>query len=352
VKSNRPALSYRRRSNSGTEDFEKPVPLSDPKPFRWVIDSPAQAQITIDPRGRSQGSLRIIFKASTKLESIPVSQTIVVEPETQYRIQFYQRTEGLITASTPAVVISDSVDKTQLVSSPPMPTGTNDWQMVTLDFKTKPKHEGISLRTGEGLPAKAINRSVRFLALSGMTTSISNASAEVPALREERAITAAKTATQETTKRRHSLAEPARVSHDLRDDRVDDARVWNCALLGPGSFCADGGGDCLSLVRGRNGSALSAAQRQFNSMAGAGIDCAGTDPVAPAANCCGQCRPGIPSVTQPLSRSLFNAPRVGPTDCAVHLFHGRVDLYRFARDACARSLARSRFLVSCWRCSA
>jgi tetratricopeptide (TPR) repeat protein len=126
-------------------NFEKPVPQSDTKPFRWVIGSPAQAQITIDPRGRSQGSLRIVFKASTRLESIPVSQTIVVEPETQYRIQFYQRTEGLITASTPAVVISDSVDKTQLVSSPPTPTGTNDWQMVTLDFKTKPKHEGISL---------------------------------------------------------------------------------------------------------------------------------------------------------------------------------------------------------------
>lgn len=125
--------------------FEKPVPLSDTRPFRWVIGSPAQAQIAIDPRGHPQGSLRIIFKASTRLESIPVSQTIVVEPETQYRIQFYQRTEGLITASAPTLVISDSVDKTQLASSLPVPTGTNDWQLVTLDFKTKPKHEGISL---------------------------------------------------------------------------------------------------------------------------------------------------------------------------------------------------------------
>jgi tetratricopeptide (TPR) repeat protein len=125
--------------------FEKPIAVSDTRPFRWVLGSPAQAQIAIDPRGHTQGSLRIIFKASTKLESIPVSQTIVIEPETQYRIQFYQRTEGLITASAPTVVISDSVDKTQLVSSPPMPTGTNDWQLVTLDFKTKPKHEGISL---------------------------------------------------------------------------------------------------------------------------------------------------------------------------------------------------------------
>lgn len=125
--------------------FEKPVPLLDTKPFRWVINNHPQAQIAIDPRGRSQGSLRIIFRASSKLESIPVSQTIIVEPDTQYRIQFYQRSEALTTASTPSVVVSDSVDNTQLVSSAPMPTGTNDWQLVTLDFKTKPKHEGISL---------------------------------------------------------------------------------------------------------------------------------------------------------------------------------------------------------------
>lgn len=126
--------------------FDQPVPLMDFKPFRWVINNRPQAQITIDPRGHNGvSSLRIVFKAPTKLESIPVSQTIIVEPETQYRIQFYQRTEGLTSASTPAVAISDSVDNTQLAASPQMPTGTNDWQLVTLDFQTKPKHEGISI---------------------------------------------------------------------------------------------------------------------------------------------------------------------------------------------------------------
>ena len=126
--------------------FDQRVPPADTQPFRWVINNRPQAQITIDPVGHNgTGSLRIIFKAPNKLESIPVSQTIIVEPETQYRIQFYQRTEGLTSASTPAVAISDSVDNTQIVASPPLPTGTNDWQLVTLDFKTKPKHEGISL---------------------------------------------------------------------------------------------------------------------------------------------------------------------------------------------------------------
>ena len=127
-------------------NFEKPVLVSDATPFHWIINNRPQTQITIDPRGHAgEGSLRIIFKAPSKLESIPISQTIIVEPETQYRIQFYQRTEGLISASTPAVTISDSVDKAELASSPPIVTGTNDWQLVTLDFKTKPKHEGITL---------------------------------------------------------------------------------------------------------------------------------------------------------------------------------------------------------------
>lgn len=126
--------------------FDQPVPLADTQLFHWVINNRPQAQIAIDPIGHNGvGSLRIIFKAPNKLDSIPVSQTIIVDPETQYRIQFYQRTEGLTSASTPVVAITDSVDNTQLIASPPLPTGTNDWQLVTLDFKTKPKHEGISI---------------------------------------------------------------------------------------------------------------------------------------------------------------------------------------------------------------
>jgi tetratricopeptide (TPR) repeat protein len=126
--------------------FENPVLVSDATPFHWALNNRPQAQISIDPRGHSgEGSLRIIFRAPGKLESVPISQTIIVEPETQYRLQFYQRTEGLTSASTPAAIISDSVDKAQLAASPPIGTGTNDWQLVTLDFKTKPKHEGITL---------------------------------------------------------------------------------------------------------------------------------------------------------------------------------------------------------------
>lgn len=126
--------------------FEETVTASDAKPFRWLIHNRSQAQVSIDPQAHAgKGSLRILFKAPSKLESIPVSQTIIVEPDTQYRIQFYQRSEGLNSASTPAMNVADSITGASLASSQPMPSGTNGWQLVTLDFKTKPKAEGISI---------------------------------------------------------------------------------------------------------------------------------------------------------------------------------------------------------------
>lgn len=125
--------------------FEMPIALSDPKPFHWMIDSRPQAQFVVDnTRAHSgRGSLRIVFKSPGKLESIPITQTVIVDPDTQYKFQFYQRTETLISASTPFVVISDVSGHDKLTSSAPLPSGTNDWQQVTLTFRTRPKQDGI-----------------------------------------------------------------------------------------------------------------------------------------------------------------------------------------------------------------
>jgi Flp pilus assembly protein TadD len=126
--------------------FEKTVSVNETQPFRWVVNPRSEAQVTIDPHGHANpGSLRITFKAPSKLSVIPVSQTVIVEPDTQYRLQFYQRTESLTSASTPAVMITDPVDNAMLASSQPAPTGTHDWQLITLEFKTKSLHEGVAI---------------------------------------------------------------------------------------------------------------------------------------------------------------------------------------------------------------
>lgn len=126
--------------------FDQAVPLLDPKPFHWVINSRPQTQISIDSRAHSgSGSLRIIFAVPNKLQTISVSQKVVVDPGTAYRLQFYQRTDKLVSASTPVVQVKDVGSSGLLASSQPVASGTNDWQLVTLDFTTNPKNDGISI---------------------------------------------------------------------------------------------------------------------------------------------------------------------------------------------------------------
>ena len=124
--------------------FELPVAYRDETPFHWLINPSSQAQIVIDNTRPHSGrnSLRVTFKSPNKLESVAISQTVVVEPEAQYKLQFYQRSEALITASVPVVVVNDSQGK-PLASAPPLPSGTSDWQLVTLNFKSNSGEDGV-----------------------------------------------------------------------------------------------------------------------------------------------------------------------------------------------------------------
>jgi hypothetical protein len=124
--------------------FEVSLKQPEERPFQWLIDSGSQLQITIDNAHphNGQGSLRMLFKSPRNLESISASQTVIVEPDTQYRLQFYERTEGLVSATSPRVVIKDLMGQ-MLAASGASPSGTNDWRPVAVDFKTRPKEEGI-----------------------------------------------------------------------------------------------------------------------------------------------------------------------------------------------------------------
>lgn len=126
--------------------FETPLRDGDTSIFHWAISSRAPAQIDIDSRQAHSGksSLRIVFKSAARLDNIPVSQTVIVEPNTQYTIQFYVRTEGLLSAATLRVVVKDLAGQL-LASSSPVAGGTHDWQAVAITFKSRPKEEGIQI---------------------------------------------------------------------------------------------------------------------------------------------------------------------------------------------------------------
>ena len=127
--------------------FEAGTTLTSSDSFGWSIASGSPAQMTIDSQAHSgRNSLRIVFRAPTKLAVIHVSQAIVVEPDTQYHFECWARTNDLTTGSSPLITILSATDNAPLVSSSPLPTGTNDWRRIALDFKTKPKSDGVIVK--------------------------------------------------------------------------------------------------------------------------------------------------------------------------------------------------------------
>lgn len=126
--------------------FESSLPAPGADSFDWVVNSRSPAQIGIDSRAHNgSGSLRILFRAPNTLEKIQLSQTVIVEPGAKYRFEYYFRTEDLTTANTPILMIQDAVDNATLAETVPLPSGTNDWQRVTFEFKTNPKHDGMTI---------------------------------------------------------------------------------------------------------------------------------------------------------------------------------------------------------------
>jgi tetratricopeptide (TPR) repeat protein len=132
-------------SNGG---FEDPITIPVTKSFGWTIGSGAQAQISINGAAHTgQRSLRIVFAAPNKLDRVNAAQTIVVQPNTQYHFECYARTETLVSASPPVILVFDAADGIQLAASAPLPTGTSDWQKISIDFTTK-NSDGITVMIG------------------------------------------------------------------------------------------------------------------------------------------------------------------------------------------------------------
>lgn len=116
--------------------------------FSWEVQSQPQAQVAIDPNIAHSGSrsLRIVFQVRSKLDKLDITQTIAVNPNTQYSFECYLKTKQLETAATPFIAITDPKDGASIVNSAAAPTGTNDWQRVVLNFKTGPNAQAIILR--------------------------------------------------------------------------------------------------------------------------------------------------------------------------------------------------------------
>jgi hypothetical protein len=108
--------------------------------FEWQFDSKEpQARLSIDTASpQSVGrSMRIDYSAEGRLGFDHIRQVVLVEPEKEYRLQYFARSEGLTTGSLPFVEISDAAGRSALrTRSEPMLLGSSDWKQYEIRFKT------------------------------------------------------------------------------------------------------------------------------------------------------------------------------------------------------------------------
>lgn len=126
--------------------FEKAVVQDGAGLFDWHVQSVPKARVALEPENARDGSLslRVSFNAPDAVD-LNLTQLIAVEPAAGYRLTFYVRTSDIKSAATTLVRVVSAVDGKVLAESPQVPTGKSEWQKVTLDFKTPPDVDGITL---------------------------------------------------------------------------------------------------------------------------------------------------------------------------------------------------------------
>ena len=128
--------------------FEEAVAYGPETVFGWQVQGAPQMQIGIDPAKSHGGerSLRLVFQVRANLDTMNIAQLVPVAPNTEYEFECFVSTDRLETGSAPEIQIIDVNTGAGLVSSPQAPGGTNDWNRVTMSFKTSEKTEAVVLR--------------------------------------------------------------------------------------------------------------------------------------------------------------------------------------------------------------
>ncbi|HEY2961125.1 MAG TPA: tetratricopeptide repeat protein [Pyrinomonadaceae bacterium] len=133
--------------------FEDPLTTNNAS-FGWIVSSAqAKANLAVDVSEKLTGgkSLRIIFDGEWNPGVPLLSQTIVVEGERGYRLDFSVKTKDLVTGGPPVIYVSDAVTNQLLAKSDPFPQSIDSWQAMHVDFKTLAGTKAIVIRLqGQG----------------------------------------------------------------------------------------------------------------------------------------------------------------------------------------------------------
>lgn len=129
--------------------FEKPIGEPRETYFGWKISPLEKVEIKTDATQKKEGarSLRVVFTGFSGTNFNYIQQVAAIESNKIYRLDFWLKTENLKSAGTPTLEIVNAADDKLIAASKPFPTGSNDWQQITLEFATPQNSEGVYIRT-------------------------------------------------------------------------------------------------------------------------------------------------------------------------------------------------------------
>ena len=129
--------------------FERDISLDDPG-FGWQLASNLQVvRLSLDTNEPHTGtySLRLDWSGDSNPSTPVVSQLVLVEPKTRYRLSFAVRTKEMLTIGLPMVTVADGGgdDGPVLAQSKAFPRGTSGWQDYTMEFTTAETTSGVHI---------------------------------------------------------------------------------------------------------------------------------------------------------------------------------------------------------------
>jgi tetratricopeptide (TPR) repeat protein len=107
--------------------------------FGWQLARDTQGlRLSLDRNNPHSGaqSLRVDFNGDSNPSQSILTQLILVEPNTRYRLRFNARTEDIVTGGLPLINMSDVSSKgsSALMMSPPLPQTSDGWHEYSIDF--------------------------------------------------------------------------------------------------------------------------------------------------------------------------------------------------------------------------
>jgi len=127
--------------------FEGTISLSEVG-FGWNISrqlSKVEASQDTSDKDSGDKSLRIAFDGDSPTAAVVVSQTIIVKPQTRYRISFAVKAKDIISGGLPLLRVVDAGTNVMLAQSGSLPQNS-EWQKQVIEFTSPSLCDAIVLK--------------------------------------------------------------------------------------------------------------------------------------------------------------------------------------------------------------